>query len=129
MRVGAITHGSFELLWEPPLFDGGLPVRDHIVHLSKLVVNTKNPRAKADTVPLPPQTLSRWCRAAPVGTHGGMVEGLEPDTMYVDITVQCVNAVGPGAFSTTTPMVKTFGACLQAWALPCCGCSLPKMGC
>jgi hypothetical protein len=116
VRVGAVTHGSIELLWEPPLFDGGLPVQDHVVNMCKLVLNTKNPRAKAESVPLPPYTISRWCRVAPVGTHGGVVEGLEPDTMYVDITVQCINAVGPGAMSVTTPMVKTLGELLNARA-------------
>ncbi len=111
MRVGEVTFGTVTLVWEPPLFDGGLPITDHIVTFSKLTLNPHNPKAKAQRELCPAQRLSRWCRADPlcVCSHGGVVEGLQPDTLYVDFSVQCVNAVGSGAVSNSVPSVKTKG--------------------
>jgi hypothetical protein len=77
--------------------------------ISKLVVDPRNRRAKATTIPLPAQHTARWCRVSPVSEFGALIEGLEPDSMYVDITVQCVNQVGAGSISNTLPLVQTHG--------------------
>ena len=75
--------------------------------LSRLIVDPKNRKAKAVTVPMPPQYTSRWCRVKAVAANGATIDGLEPDSLYVDITVQCINQVGEGPASNTIPLVQT----------------------
>lgn len=93
-RVGKVTHDTIELLWEPPVFDGGTFIADYVVSLSlthRKVVGKQVVRTYSE---MPMVRTARWNMPRPMAHNGFVLRGLHAKTEYAQIKVAAVNGVG-----------------------------------
>lgn len=113
-RVGEVTATSVELLWEPPIVDGGLPVIQYQVRYRYRPSADSNATASSTTPPntgrletSPEISTSRWCLTEPIAEHGFTLHSFRGDTQYFNFEVRCQNAKGFSAWATIAEQVRT----------------------
>ena len=111
-RIGKVTHDTMELLWEPPVFDGGTFISDYVVSMDltrKEVVGKKIKRLYTE---LPLVSCSRWNVPQPMAHNGFVLHGLSSATEYSHIKVAAVNGVGK------SPWTHEIDTCLTLPPVP-----------
>ena len=93
-RVGVVTHNSIELLWEPPVFDGGTFIADYVVSMSLTHREFVGKRVVRTYTEMPVVRTARWNLPRPMAHNGFVLRGLCAATEYAQIKVAAVNGVG-----------------------------------
>jgi WD40 repeat protein/tetratricopeptide (TPR) repeat protein len=111
-RVGKVTHDSIELLWEPPVFDGGTFISDYVVSMDLTHKELIGKKVKRLYTPIPQISCSRWNIPQPMAHNGFVVRGLASATEYAHIKVAAVNGVGQ------SPWTHDIDLCLTLPPMP-----------
>jgi COMPASS component SWD3 len=93
-RCGKVTHNSIELLWEPPVFDGGTFIADYVISMDITTKKLVGKKVKRVYTAMPIISCSRWNIPLPMAHNGFIIRGLESGTEYAHIKVAALNGVG-----------------------------------
>lgn len=93
-RVASKGPSHIEWHWDPPVFDGGLPLIDYeIGYVAKLIEFDKViGKFKRSTEVCPSLKTSQWCFLEPLSHKGYKMMGLLADTEYTELRIRCVGA-------------------------------------
>jgi hypothetical protein len=90
----------FDFVWDPPVFDGGLPVTDYEIDYKKQI-DTFDKATKLWTrriESMTPVRTSQWCMRDPICHRGYRLKNLIASSTYVDFRVRCCNLRGFGDY-------------------------------
>jgi uncharacterized protein YfkK (UPF0435 family) len=94
--------------WDPPVFDGGLPITNYQLsyktHTVTFDPGTKMKIVKVKECPL--VNTSYWCVRNPVCHHGFKLTGLTGGQSYVDLRVRSVNLRGVSEWVDLIPSTE-----------------------
>ena len=89
-----------DLVWDPPVFDGGLPIFDYEIDYKKQI-DTFDKATKLwirRIEPMEPVRTSQWCLRDPICHRGYRLKNLSAGSSYVDFRLRCTNVRGFGEY-------------------------------
>lgn len=91
-----------DLIWDPPVFDGGLPIFDYEIDYKKQIdVFDKGTKLWIRRIePMAPVTTTQWCMKPPICHRGFRLKNLTAGSIYVDFRLRCTNIRGYGEYCT-----------------------------
>lgn len=108
-------------LWEPPIFDGGLPVTNYEISYKSHTVSL-DPGSKMKIVKVKEQPIistSQWCYRTPICHTGYKITGLDAGQGYVDFRIRSVNLRGTSEWvdltSPSDPQILTTNSPIEPW--------------
>ena len=109
-HVGTVTHDSLELIWEPPVFDGGTFISNYVVSMDLTRKEMVGKKIRRLYTPLPIASCARWNIPLPMAHNGFVVRGLESATEYAHIKVAAVNGIGQSPWTQDIDVCSTLPA-------------------
>jgi WD40 repeat protein/tetratricopeptide (TPR) repeat protein len=103
---GNSTSWSVPLSWEPPLFNGGLPIFEYEIQYSYCEKEVVGKKIIRHYIKQEPVLCARWCHKTPVPSFGFNLEHLKAGAEYVNFSVRARNDVGWGEPSNVIETVS-----------------------
>jgi hypothetical protein len=99
-RVVAKGCTFIQFEWDPPIFDGGLPLYDHEIEYNQQL-DTFDKKTKLwvrNLIRMPTVTTTQYCFKRPAASHGFKLTLLTAGCTYVDFKIRCLNLKGASPY-------------------------------
>ena len=100
LRIVKTSSYSIELIWDPPILDGGLPIYDfEISYIHCIKEEIESGKARKQKQRHETSQCSRWCLENPVPNNTYIMSDLNASTLFLDIKIRCRNEIGWSDYS------------------------------
>ena len=110
LRIVKTSSNSIEIIWDPPILSGGLPIYDfEVSYIHCIKEETESSKVRKRKQKHESMKCSRWCLENPIPNNTYIISDLNASTLYLDIKIRCRNKIGWGGYSIPIERCYTSG--------------------